>query len=261
MDIKSIRAMLTGIILLSAFMVFADEARFSGQVKDEQKDTEMQRQAAQFRAETGFKGDIIYNLDNMMFKLFGGTMPGIQLASFADTTSIRTQSEILLNSFLKYTGVPREQLKYKCWGSYVIYSQEINGIGFELGDDGYVKIDFILQDSGTSFSVYNGLQAIPEMSSQVTISEQEAYDIFIATEEAYNPKHDEYEKIVGYEQNYKPIILLKYKNIEPDKQPNVKLCWIIKHRGYQVYIDAVTGKVLKKFNTVWKNAKSNINEE
>jgi hypothetical protein len=201
---------------------------------------QMDAKAAQFKAETGFKGDIFYNLRNGVFGGIEGTMPSIAVQ---DTLSARICAETLLNLLQPYLQTSREQLVLKMnyqneFGCRVVYYQQFDSLLL----DPRSSITFKFRTDGSSyFEVYGSL--VPNLNVQTDnlISRS-------AAEEIINKELSG--KIV---RRYDPHLNITRKWSEAtaeNKQPeNYKPCWIVSYDYnsdvYIMYIDAISGTVLR----------------
>jgi len=244
MNTKVIRTLSFVIVLLSDSVIFAQT------YADTVKKADLDRKAAQYRAETGFDGAIEYDLERYVIATVSGTLPDIHLTSLSDTTTKKINSEKILSGILKYFGVPRDQLIYKDEGDHVTYFQEIKGIGFD-GREAVLVVEYNISDTtNTRFGLINQLYVIPDMSPQITIDEQEALDIAKPIDLANNPDRP---TINVYDSVIKPEVKLVYINYGSRFIPEIRLCWRVTHFGYRVEIDAITGEVIRHY---WYGAHS-----
>ncbi len=226
------------LLLILSFYLIADglEKTKNSQFSKEQMDDK----AAQFKTETGFKGDIIYNLRNGVFGGIEGTMPSVAVR---DTLSARICAETLLNLLNPYLQTSREQLALTMnyqdeFGCRVVYYQQCDSL--LLDPRSIILFDF-RTDGSSYFEVYGSL--VPNLNVQTDnlISRSVAEEII--NKELSGKKvrrYDPHLKITG-----------KWSEATADnKQPeNYKPCWVVRYHYnsgiYDMYIDAITGTVLR----------------
>jgi hypothetical protein len=226
------------ILLLAISYGYADKLENISQ--PQYTEEQMDAKAAQFKTETGFKGDIIYDLRNGVFGGIEGTMPSIAVQ---DTLSARICSETLLNLLNPYLQTSREQLVLKMnyqneFGCRVVYYQQCDSL--LLDPSPIILFDF-RTDGSNYFTV--GSSLVPNLNVQTNnlISRSVA-------EEIINKELSG--KIVRrYDPHFK--ITSKWSEATADnKQPeNYKPCWIVRYHYnsgvYDMYIDAISGTVLR----------------
>jgi len=226
------------VILFYVSVIFAQPSAEA--VKDK-----MEKQVAQYKAETGFVGSIKYNIDNMVFNELGGYYPSLSVSSTRDTASIRTISETIVDNLSNYLRIPREQLKLKYnSGITVRYFQEINGIGFD-DIDGRLEFSFEVNKSITLVHIISFLHSTPDLSTQTKIDKQKAIEIMHPIEINNNPQRP---NVDFYESVETPWAELKYINYGSRDMPKIQLCWIVQYLGYRVEIDAITGEAIRHYS-------------
>lgn len=226
------------LLLILSFYLIADglEEAKKPQYTEEQMDVK----AAQFKAETGFEGSIIYNLRNGVFGGIEGTMPSIAVQ---DTISARICSETLFNLLNPYLQTSREQLVLKMnyqdeFGCRVVYYQQCDSL--LLDPRSIILFDF-RTDGSNRFTV--GSSLVPNLNVQTDnlISRSVA-------EEIINKELSG--KIVRrYDPHFKVTSKWSEATADNKHQENYKPCWIVRYHYnsavYDMYIDAISGTVLR----------------
>lgn len=232
------KSILCLILLIINIYLIADELENTCQLQFTKE--QLDAKAAQFKTETGFKGDIIYNLRNGVFGGINGTMPSIAVQ---DTISARICSETLLNLLNPYLQTSREQLVLKMnyqskFGCRVVYYQQYDSL--LLDPSPIILFDF-RTDSSNYFTV--GSSLVPNLNVQTNnlISRSVAEEII--------NKELSGKLVRRYDPHFK--ITSKWSEATADnKQPeNYKPCWIVRYHYnsgvYDMYIDAISGTVLR----------------
>jgi hypothetical protein len=238
MEIKMKIISLCLLLLVISFYLSSDELEQTEQPRYTEE--QMDAKAAQFKTETGFKGDIIYNLKNGVFGGIEGTMPSIAVQ---DTISARICAETLLYLLQPYLRINREQLTisrdYQDQYYYtILLEQQSDHIFLEPMS----AILFRFRTDGSNyFSV--GSSVIPNLDVRK--------DNLLTYTEAEN----RFNKEIGerkIERADTKLVITKYWSEEPldnNQSVSYKPCWVFNYRFksdyYGMYIDAMTGKVLR----------------
>jgi len=226
------------VLVLLCIYLIADEFEKTEQPRFTEE--QMDAKAAQFKAETGFQGQIEYNLEKGVFMKIIGEFPNI---SVHDTISARSATLSICDMLLPYLKAEREQLKIvrnyqDIMGFIVSLDQEINGYAIE--PHAGMTIDF--RKKNFSFIEVKS-SIIPNLNVQTDnlLSRSEAEGIF----------NKELENKLAQILNAEILITRYWSEDTQDKsQPEYyKPCWVIYYRinveHFAMYIDATSGKVLR----------------
>jgi hypothetical protein len=201
---------------------------------------QMDAKAVQFKAETGFDGDIRYDLRNGVFKGIEGTM---QSCTVQDTSSARLCAESILNELIPYLKTNRAQLTItrnyqNQYGCVIQLDQRINNISLE--PISYMSFHF---NTEGSYCFNLGSSIVPNLDVQTDklISQSDAEDIF--SREIDNK---------DIERTNAKLVITRYwsETTQENSQPDsYKPCWVMNYiynsEHFGMYIDAITGKVLR----------------
>jgi hypothetical protein len=226
------------LLLIFSLYLISDELENTSQPQFTEE--QMDAKAAQFKTETGFTGDISYDLRNGVFTGIEGTMPSVAVR---DTLSARICAETLLNLLNPYLHTSREQLVLKMnyqneFGCRVEFYQQCDSLLLNPRS----SITFKFRTDGSSyFEVYGSL--VPNLNVQTdNLISRSVVDAIINKE------------LSGKNvRRYDPYLKITRKWSEAtadDKQPeNYKPCWIVRYvynsGVYDMYIDAISGTVLR----------------
>ena len=208
------------------------------------KTQELNRRADQFKAETGFVGDIGYSYQAMDFNNYRGNFRDIPITAPQDTVAMGKVFEQVLKKVKPYIRAREGQLVREAIVSYinrtfVTYRQRVNGygidgagvlnIGYNIPTNEIVVIDNtvdILDDNTIPKLIFGDAVRI--------------YDENIEDDEA-----------IKRIRTRRPFLTLLYSNIYNDwvgdTRSEYRLCWV---GGLTrcIYIDAHTGEVYKLVN-------------
>jgi hypothetical protein len=193
--------------------------------------------ADKFKAETGFRGEIKYNLEKMRLGFFEGKFADIQITADADTSAFRDVFEQILTKVLPYTFAKREQFsRSKITNNLgrvkTVYYQQING--YRVEGAGWLSI--VYETGRNSFVIGNTTVELPNEPLREIITEAEAYQLAL----------DLYKKTEWYTEKYyiscKKVIAYKSRTIDGISQP-YRLCWRISFPHMNYFIDAISKEI------------------
>jgi hypothetical protein len=227
------KALVTMLLLLLCTMIFASED--TGDTADQERRTqELNQLAERFKAETGFEGDIGYNLQSMQFSTISGNFTDIEVTSPQDTLFMRNVFDQVVSKIMPYISAREGQLKSgkihsNMHGSGIIYWQEVNGFSIE-GGGGTLRIHYSL--ATRQLSVTNGTADISSDPISINLSLEQAISlvqdkVFDGAEvKPTNPR-------------------IAYVPIDNENGQVYYMCYVVTHQGYTVYVD-VSESIIRK---------------
>lgn len=213
-----------------------------------QKQAILNERAARFKAETGFNGNLEYDLKGMKFKRYSGRFASIQFPAFQDSILyMRTFEEVLVR-ILPYISANRQQLVKKYltmnnWANWIEYRQIVNGYSIESGG----RLSIVYTHSLKRVSILDETYDIPPIPRGEIIPEDEAYNI----------AWDHYVRSKNFDEKaprVKRKISILYRNrIQDGKQQPLRLCWKVVFPKVLYYIDAYTSEFYTEGYVINKN--------
>lgn len=199
-----------------------------------QKQAILNERAARFKAETGFAGDISYNLQSMQFSTISGSFKEIEVAAPQDTVFMRSVFDQIVSKVMPYISAREEQLKSgkvrsNMNGSGVIYWQKVNGFSIE-GGGGSLRIHYNLATH--QLNINNGTADISSDPISINLSLEQALQI--AQDEVFNGADAK---------PYNPRIA--YTLGESNGGNEFYLCYILNFWDYTVCVD-VSEPIIRK---------------
>jgi hypothetical protein len=165
-------------LLIIGLYLFADGA--DNNVPAKYTTEQMDRLANQFKTETGFIGDITYDLNFGRFSILRGTLPNVYAS---DTLSAKNSAKALIGSLQSYLKINPDQLTkwrvspdFSVSNSYhVVGYQSVNGLGIT----GQPRIGFSI-GKRTPCRLEISTNFVPDLnfSTSSFISEEKALEIF-----------------------------------------------------------------------------------
>ncbi|MFB3845378.1 MAG: hypothetical protein ACE14O_06500 [Candidatus Cloacimonadaceae bacterium] len=241
------------ILLLFISCIYADGI-LSEEAKRQAKEGQLEQLAAQFKAESGFKGTINFDLDAGVFEQIRGTFPNCEVR---DTVEAQTKALLLINELLPYIRIDMDQLTKDMVGSTdrdisVYFRQIIDGLEIEPQPGINVIIRTKLFDEVTINS-----SLVPDLHFEKNsyLSLEEANNIFKKEIGDLNTKKD-YSNLLDSKLFPKLMVSKLYSPEESEyRNPDLyKVCWKMPYRVgfefYNLYIDAVTGQILGNIKPV-----------
>ncbi|MDD4231271.1 MAG: hypothetical protein PHU48_01235, partial [Candidatus Cloacimonetes bacterium] len=242
------KLLITILLILLGTAIFASEDPFDAE-EYVRKTQELNQLAERFKAETGFRGNVSYDLNRMCLGYYEGKFADIQITAEADTASFRTAFEQIMDKVLPYTFARREQLsRTRITNMHGIietyYYQQVNGYRVE----GAGKLSIAYESGRNAFAIGNGTVELPDGDVLPVLSYDDAVRIY--------DENVEDDEAIKNMRKRRPFLGLLYcdvnKGSEPlYRTPDYRLCWT---GGYTmtIYIDAVTGRVYKTIdNTMY----------
>jgi len=199
-----------------------------------QKQAVLDERAARFKAETGFVGDISYNLQSMQFTTISGSFKDIEVTAPQDTVFMRSVFDQVVSKVMPYISAREGQLKSgkvvsNVLGTRVIYWQKVNGFSIE-GGGGSLRIHYSL--ATRQLSVNNGTVDISSDPISINLSLEQA--IRLVQEKVFD----------GAE--VKPTNpRIAYVPIDNENGQAYYLCHILTNQGYTVFVD-VSEPIIRK---------------
>ena len=172
------KALVTMLLLLLCTMIFASEDP-NDTTEHERKTQELNQLAERFKAETGFEGDISYNLQSMQFSTISGNFTDIEVTAPQDTLFMRNVFDQVVSKIMPYISARGGQLKSgkihsNMHGSGIIYWQKVNGFSLE-GGGGTLRIHYSL--ATRQLSVTNGTADISSDPISINLSLEQAISL------------------------------------------------------------------------------------
>jgi hypothetical protein len=199
-----------------------------------QKQAILNERAARFKAETGFVGDISYNLQGMQFSTISGSFKEIEVTAPQDTVFMRSVFDHVVSKVMPYISAREGQLscskvRSNINGSGVIYWQNVNGYSIE-GGGGSLRIHYSL--ATYQLSVNNGTVDISSDPVSINLTLEQA--ISLVQEKVFD----------GAE--VKPTNpRIAYVPIDNENGQAYYLCHILTNQGYTVFVD-VSEPIIRK---------------
>jgi len=199
-----------------------------------QKQAVLDERAARFKAETGFVGDISYNLQSMQFTTISGSFKDIEVTAPQDTVFMRSVFDQVVSKVMPYISAREGQLKSgkvvsNVLGTRVIYWQKVNGFSIE-GGGGSLRIHYSL--ATRQLSVNNGTVDISSDPISINLSLEQA--IRLVQEKVFD----------GAE--VKPTNpRIAYVPIDNENGQAYYLCYVLNNRGYTFFVD-VSEPIIRK---------------
>ena len=203
------------------------------------KTQELNRRAEQFKAETGFVGDIGYSYQAMGFTNYRGNFRDIPVTVPQDTVAMGQVFEQVLKKVKPYIRAREGQLVREAIVSYinrtfVTYRQRVNGYGIDGA--GVLNIGYNIPTN--EIVVIDNTVDIGSEIVQVNITEDQAIDAVLQ----YYDTNEDFDRDHWM---FRRHIRLAYAPIEYDHGiVDYKLCYLISHGGGQNYVDPSTGEVI-----------------
>jgi len=199
-----------------------------------QKQAVLDERAARFKAETGFVGDISYNLQGMQFTTISGSFKEIEVTAPQDTVFMRSVFDQVVSKVMPYISAREGQLKSgkvvsNVLGTRVIYWQKVNGFSIE-GGGGSLRIHYSL--ATRQLSVNNGTVDISSDPISINLSLEQA--IRLVQEKVFD----------GAE--VKPTNpRIAYVPIDNENGQAYYLCYVLNNQGYTFFVD-VSEPIIRK---------------
>ncbi|MCB5259194.1 MAG: hypothetical protein LHW48_01780, partial [Candidatus Cloacimonetes bacterium] len=155
------KLLITILLILLGTAIFASEDPFDAE-EYVRKTQELNQLAERFKAETGFRGNVSYDLNRMCLGYYEGKFADIQITAEADTASFRTAFEQIMDKVLPYTFARREQLaRTRITNMHgrikTVYYQQVNGYRVE----GAAKLSIAYESGRNAFAIGNGTVELP----------------------------------------------------------------------------------------------------
>jgi len=231
------KLLITILLLLICTAIFASEDHFDAE-EYERKTQELNQLAERFKAETGFEGKISTDTNRMCLGYYEGKFADIQIIAEADTASIRSAFEKILDKVLPYTFAKREQLvRSRITNIHgrikTEYYQQVNGYRVE----GIGKLSIVYEVGRNAFAIGNGTVELPEGDVSAIITPEEAERIAIV-----DKKDDRYRVSKVYDlclsnEGSETYYLAYFVVVSSVTDENLK--------EYSYWIDAQTGLIRK----------------
>ncbi len=202
-----------------------------------QKQAILNERAARFKADTGFKGNLEYDYNDMRFKRYSGRFAAIEFPALQDSILYMQAFAEVLDRILPYVIANRQQLVRKHlsmnnWANRVEYRQYVNGYSIESGGRLLLKYTHSLK----RVDILDDTVDIPPTPVGSIISEDEAYSI----------AWEHYSNSQNYDSKAPKVkrkISILYRNrIQNGKQQPFRLCWKVAFPKVLYYIDAYTSE-------------------
>ncbi|MDD3282928.1 MAG: hypothetical protein PHY41_05585, partial [Candidatus Cloacimonetes bacterium] len=247
------KLLITILLILLGTAIFASEDPFDAE-EYVRKTQELNQLAERFKAETGFRGNVSYDLNRMCLGYYEGKFADIQITAEADTASFRTAFEQIMDKVLPYTFARREQLsRTRITNMHGIietyYYQQVNGYRVE----GAGKLSIAYESGRNAFAIGNGTVELPDGDVLPVLS----YDDAVNTYSAIVPNDD----LLNMFSNRLPKFRLSYCNIfeyQFEKSPEYRLCWV-GGSARKLVIDAISGEIYVNESAVIHSVTVNAN--
>jgi hypothetical protein len=232
-----IKTILVILLLMSFSLIFASEN--PTETEHWEKVRQLDQLAERFKVETGFRGSIETSTERMCLGYYEGKFADIQITADADTTSFRAAFERILDKILPYTYAKREQLsRSKITNNLgrikTEYFQQVNGYRVEVAG----KLSIVYETGRNGFAIGNSTVQLPGSIEDSIISEKEAQQIALR-----EMKDDRYQTA--------RVLRTKYSNVSSDSYYLAHVICVSNKEiplfgDYIIWLDAVTGKVMRK---------------
>jgi len=201
-----------------------------------EKVRQLDQLAERFKAETGFRGEVMHSTTTMRLHVYRGNFPGVSFTADGDTIAFRQACEGIISKVLPNSQANSNQLSMsrisKSGRGYTTdYYQQVNG--YRVEGAGYIMITF--EDGRKYFSISDNTVDLPDgdVSANITPEEAEQIALSVVNDEHYN--NTECLKLffsnMGSDRHY-----LAYQvNVTSNESPL--------YRDIVYWIDAITGKV------------------
>jgi len=227
------RVLIMLLLLLLCTAIFASEDP-SDTAEPERKTRELNQLVERFKTETGFEGDISYDLQSMKFSNISGSFREIEVTAPQDTVFMRSVFDHVVSKVMPYISAREGQLscskvRSNINGSGVIYWQNVNGYSIE-GGGGSLRIHYSL--ATYQLSVNNGTVDISSDPVSINLTLEQA--ISLVQEKVFD----------GAE--VKPTNpRIAYVPIDNENGQAYYLCHILTNQGYTVFVD-VSEPIIRK---------------
>ncbi|MDD4308845.1 MAG: hypothetical protein PHO32_00535 [Candidatus Cloacimonetes bacterium] len=237
--------MKTRVFIFLLLMIMAFTAIYASEDPTEQeeyfrKKQELDLLADQFKAETGFTGEIQYNFEQMCLGVLEGKFSGITITSTADTTAFRTAFNMILDKVLPYSKATKSKLYMSkitsIWGDIdTKYYQIANGYNIEGA--GSIKIGY---DSGRNrFVVSDSAVDIPQINANDLIPKERAEEIALLDKNDARYRKARVKSTFYTNMGSNAYYLAYLVCVSDDSNPILG--------DYYYYIEALTGIIMTKY--------------
>jgi hypothetical protein len=161
------KALVTMLLLLLCTAIFASED--AGDAAEHARKTqELNQLAERFKADTGFRGEIVSCPEQMKLSRFSGSFDDVNMKNVRDSVAFRQVCNNVINKLLPYIGAASDQLvpgviHINTDHIYTRYYQNINGYKLESG--GYINIYYVHEQK--RFGILNVTETIRQHSSKI----------------------------------------------------------------------------------------------
>jgi len=224
------------VLLLTIQSVYAD-GNPAEETDHWEKVRQMDQLAERFKAETGFTGNVNYNIDRMKLRAYEGKFTDIPFSADADTTAFRQACDRILDKILPYSYAKIGQLSMSRISrrtGYIStdYYQIVNGYCVE--GSGFIVITY---DVGRyRFDIGDNTVELSE-ERRVNISLTQAIEI---AKEVYNPNY-KLDKSIEFSDPKTELLYTKDPQNITDN--SYRLNYKISFWGLAIYIDPYSGKL------------------